>query len=226
VLGHVRYTTTGHQKINHNNHPWLTKLPDGTQCAVAHNGVIHNYMEVDKMYGLTKLRKGIETDSYTLVLLLHKFGITTDVFKDVIGSFVVTVLTNKGELYIYVHDNPVAIANTPDGIYYASTSEILSLALDIIGVDYFIEYETNGTEFGSELIKITAEGIVNVQAIETCEDYDYLFDYYGIYGQKYKKKKKKSKKDNTVETCGFNYYYELPSSFRQLDIPDWKLPEQ
>lgn len=133
VMGHTRMTTQGMECRNHNNHPFPGKTGEGN-FALAHNGVLYNDKMLRKQYKLPATK--IETDSYIAVQLLEKYGrLNFDglqfMAEKLEGSFTITTLSDRDELYFVKGNNPMCIYHFPEmGIYiYASTEEILQKAL-------------------------------------------------------------------------------------------------
>ena len=133
VMGHSRMTTQGSEKRNCNNHPFLGRVKDGP-FALAHNGVIQNDRSLRKKLRLPKTR--IETDSYVAVQLLEReralnFDSLRRMAEQLEGSYTITLLGPKKELYFIKGDNPMCLYHYPSaGLYlYASTEEILNRAL-------------------------------------------------------------------------------------------------
>lgn len=133
IMGHTRMTTQGSETFNPNNHPFPGKA--GTlRFSLAHNGVLYNDKLLKKKHRLPKSK--IETDSYVAVQLLEQYGeLSFSSFRHVAealeGTFTITVLTERNELYFIKGDNPMCIYHYPElGLYlYASTEEILKKAL-------------------------------------------------------------------------------------------------
>ena len=133
VMGHTRMTTQGSEKQNQNNHPFFGKARD-TRFALAHNGVLCNDRALRKKKKLPVTR--IETDSYVAVQLLERYGELSfkslqAMAEDLEGTFTITALSDKDELYFVMGNNPMCIYHFPAfGIYvYASTETILLKAL-------------------------------------------------------------------------------------------------
>lgn len=133
VMGHTRMTTQGSEKHNENNHPFHG-YAGGGRFALAHNGVLYNDKILRKQMKLPTTK--IETDSYVAVQLLEKFGrLNFDglqyMAEELEGSFTITALSDRDELYFVKGNNPICIYHFPEkGIYiYASTEEILQKAL-------------------------------------------------------------------------------------------------
>ena len=133
VMGHTRMTTQGSEKRNYNNHPFLGRVKEGP-FALAHNGVIQNDRSLRKKLRLPRTR--IETDSYVAVQLLEregalKFDSLRWMAEQLEGSYTVTLLGPKNELYFIKGDNPMCLYHYPSvGLYlYASTEEILNRVL-------------------------------------------------------------------------------------------------
>src|SRR3990167_7189239 len=66
IVGHNRLTTSGKQKFNHNNHPFILN-----DFILVHNGIITNDDELRAEYNLKKGK--IETDSYIIIRLIDYF---------------------------------------------------------------------------------------------------------------------------------------------------------
>lgn len=133
VMGHTRMTTQGSEKRNENNHPFRG-CAGGSHFALAHNGVLYNDKTLRKKMKLPATK--IETDSYIAVQLLEKYGrLDFDslqrMAEELEGSFTITALSDRDELYIVKGNNPMCIYHFPEtGIYiYASTETILQKAL-------------------------------------------------------------------------------------------------
>ena len=133
VMGHTRMTTQGSEKRNENNHPFRG-YAGGSHFALAHNGVLYNDKILRKKMKLPVTK--IETDSYIAVQLLEKYGrLDFDslqrMAEELEGSFTITALSDRDELYFVKGNNPMCIYHFPEtGIYvYASTEEILQKSL-------------------------------------------------------------------------------------------------
>lgn len=129
VMGHTRMTTQGSEKRNQNNHPFPGFTGDN-RFALAHNGVLFNDKALRKQYKLPVT--SVETDSYIAVQLLEQYGkVDFDSLRfmaeELEGSFTITALTDRDELYFVKGNNPLTIHHYPQyGLYiYASTEEIL-----------------------------------------------------------------------------------------------------
>ena len=137
-MGHTRMTTQGAASRNYNNHPFPGRA--GQQSfALAHNGVLYNDMELRHTQRLPSTK--IETDSYAAVQLLEKSGkLNLDslcqMAEALNGSFTITVLDTQNILYLVRGNNPLTIRLFPSlGCYfYASTDEILNMALAVLGM--------------------------------------------------------------------------------------------
>lgn len=133
VMGHTRMTTQGSEKHNQNNHPFSGQL-ENQSFSLAHNGVLFNDKQLQRQFNLPKT--SIETDSYVAVQLLEQYGEISFhslqcMAEQLEGSFTITVLTQRNELYFVKGNNPMCIYHYPEvGIYiYASTEEILKKGL-------------------------------------------------------------------------------------------------
>ena len=138
LMGHTRMTTQGAASKNYNNHPFPGKA--GNQSfALAHNGVLYNDMTLRRTHRLPHTK--IETGSYVAVQLLEKSGkLCPDTLAGMAealdGSFTITVLDAHNTLYLIRGSNPLTIRCLSHlGCYlYASTDEILNMALDALGL--------------------------------------------------------------------------------------------
>ena len=133
VMGHTRMATKGSERRNQNNHPFPGYVKNGS-FALAHNGVLYNDLTLRKKYRLPATK--IETDSYIATQLIEdsgelNFGSIQDMAEKLEGSFTITVLSDRDELYFIKGDNPMCLYHYPERkIYiYASTETILRTAL-------------------------------------------------------------------------------------------------
>lgn len=133
VMGHTRLATQGSQKYSINNHPFPGYI-ENQSFALAHNGVIHNDVELRRTLHLPKTK--IQTDSYIAVQMIEQqkvlnFESLRYMAEQVRGSFCFTVMDHREQLYFAKGDNPLCLYHFPQtGIYlYASTEEILKMAL-------------------------------------------------------------------------------------------------
>ena len=133
IMGHTRMTTQGSELVNINNHPF-PGIASQERFSLAHNGVLNNDKALRKKYKLPATK--VETDSYVAVQLLEQYGrVNFDSLRymaeELEGSFTITVLTDRDELYFVKGNNPLALYHLPQmGLYvYASTEEILRKGL-------------------------------------------------------------------------------------------------
>lgn len=138
IMGHTRMTTQGSEHRNQNNHPFPGKAGK-LSFALAHNGVLYNDDSLRRGYKLPQTK--IETDSYVAVQLLEREGnLSTSSLQHMAealdGSFTITILDAKNNLYLIKGNNPLTILLLPNlGCYlYASTEEILYNALETLGM--------------------------------------------------------------------------------------------
>lgn len=124
IMGHTRLTTQGNQKFNQNNHPFPGHADKS--FSFAHNGVLHNDVELRKTRNLSKTN--IETDSFVAVQLIEQqkkldFNSLKNMAETVQGNFTFTVLDEDNSLYIIKGNNPMCLLHFEMlGIYiYAST---------------------------------------------------------------------------------------------------------
>lgn len=160
IMGHTRMTTQGDEKNNYNNHPFYGSV-NNTDFALAHNGVLHNDIFLREIEELPETR--IETDSYIAVQLIEKKKtLDTDSLKfmaeQLEGSFTITVLDKKDNLYFVKGDNPMCIYHFKDyGIFlYASTKDILKTA--VRKIPYHFGYWEKITLLSGEILKIDKQG--------------------------------------------------------------------
>ena len=133
VMGHTRMATQGSELVNINNHPF-PGIAGQTHFSLAHNGVLTNDKTLRKKYNLPATK--IETDSYVAAQLLAQYGqVNFDSLRfmaeELEGTFTITVLTDRDELYFVKGNNPLTIYHFPQsGLYvYASTEDILRKGL-------------------------------------------------------------------------------------------------
>lgn len=163
VMGHTRMTTQGSEKRNENNHPFSGNIGKA-QFALAHNGVLYNDKSLRRELKLPDTK--IETDSYVAVQLLEKYGkLDFDglrfMSEELEGSFTISALSDRDELFIAKGNNPIVIQHFPDSkLYvYASTEEILQKALLKTGL--FLGRTERVNVFTGELLRIDAKGKVS-----------------------------------------------------------------
>ena len=160
VMGHTRMTTQGSEKHNENNHPFHG-YAGGTHFSLAHNGILHNDKILRRKMKLPVTK--IETDSYIAVQLLEKYGrLDFDslqrMAEELEGSFTITALSDRDELYFVKGNNPMCIYYFPEmGIYiYASTEEILQKAL--MRIQFRLGTMERVRMYTGEMLCINAQG--------------------------------------------------------------------
>ncbi len=133
VMGHTRMTTQGSALRNENNHPF-SGCAGNTKFTLAHNGILYNDIRLRRKLNLPTPK--IETDSYVAVQLLERFDAIDFqglkfMAEQLEGTFTITALTERDELYITKGNNPICVYHYPDAqLYvYASTEEILKKAI-------------------------------------------------------------------------------------------------
>lgn len=163
VMGHTRMTTQGSERYNANNHPF-PGTAGSTSFALAHNGVLTNDKRLRRELNLPATR--IETDSYIAAQILEtasevSFATLADMAELLQGSFTITVMTDKDELYFVKGNNPMCIYHFEKlGFYlYASTEDILKAAIRQIPVK--LGRATKIRIDSGEILKIDAEGKVS-----------------------------------------------------------------
>ena len=163
VMGHTRMTTQGNEVYNQNNHPFFGTAGQ-TEFALAHNGVLWNDKILRKSWELPETN--VETDSYIAVQLLELAGdISFDSLRqtaeELEGSFTISVLTDKYQLYFIQGDNPLCIYHYEKlGVYlYASTENILKKAVKKI--PFKLGRATKITTYSGQLLRINPDGTLD-----------------------------------------------------------------
>ena len=190
VMGHTRLTTQGNQKFNFNNHPFYGKADK--EFAFAHNGVLHNDMELKKEKNLPETK--IETDSYVAVQLIEKHGRLNfeslkNMAEDVDGSFTFTILDEDNKLYFVKGSSPMCLIyiDKLDLYVYASTESIMKNALKKSGLFKFQHQHMQMNE--GDIISISSAGKIDCSEFTPRYSlkYNYSwydeFDEYGIYSE-------------------------------------------
>ena len=160
VMGHTRMATCGDIRQRKNAHPFFGKA--GETCfALAHNGVLSNDRRLRRELQLPATR--IETDSYIAAQILEtasavNFSALADMAQLLEGSFSITVMTDRDELFFVKGNNPMAIYHYEKlGLYlYASTESILKAAIRQMPVKLGRAAKINIDS--GEILKIDAEG--------------------------------------------------------------------
>lgn len=117
-IAHCRWATHGSWERHCNNHPHAAG-----RGWIVHNGVVHNYAELDRRHAL---RRTTECDSETLGRLIAKQPgkllqrtyntvISTDGRLALLGLWAAPT-----RLVVARNGNPLHHASTPEGIYFAS----------------------------------------------------------------------------------------------------------
>lgn len=160
IMGHTRMTTQGSARYWGNNHPFPGRAGN-TNFALAHNGVLYNDKILRKEHKLPATK--IETDSYVAVQLLEKFGSVDfaglrSMAEELEGSFTITALSDRDELYFVKGNNPLCIYHYPEAkLYvYASTEEILKKAM--LQAQLRLGKVDKVNLFSGELLRIDATG--------------------------------------------------------------------
>ena len=159
VMGHVRYTTQGSQEFNQNNHPFRGHA--GMDFAFAHNGVLHNDMQLRREKQLPATN--IETDSYVAVQLIEaqntlNFDTLKNMAEDVRGSFTFTILDETNSLWFVKGSSPLYLIYFPElKLYvYSSTASIMKTALKHTPLRW-MHYEVIEADEG-DILKIDHNG--------------------------------------------------------------------
>lgn len=162
VMGHTRMTTQGSALKNHNNHPFYGDV-ENRRFALAHNGVLSNDKRLQKKHNFPKTN--IETDSYVAVQLIEQQGtVSFDSLRymaeQLAGSFTITVLSDRDELYIVKGNNPMCIYHYPQrGLYvYASTEDILMRGL--IDADLALGKKERIKIYAGDILRIDSYGTI------------------------------------------------------------------
>lgn len=160
VMGHTRMTTQGSALRNENNHPFRGKAGN-TNFALAHNGILYNDRTLRKEFKLPASK--IETDSYIAVQLLEQLGRMDfeglrAMAEELEGSYTITALTERDELYFVKGNNPMCIYHYPEAkLYvYASTEEILKKAM--LQAQLRLGKAEKVNLFSGEILRIDARG--------------------------------------------------------------------
>lgn len=175
VMGHTRMTTQGAESRNYNNHPFHGHT-DTTDFALAHNGVLHNDKRLRKQLDLPGTI--VETDSYIAVQIIEaarelRFSSLRYMAEKLEGSFTITVLSEKDELYFVKGDNPMCIYHYPEkGIYlYASTEDILKKALKKI--PFRLGKSVRIDLYSGQLMCIDANGNISRSSFDDSKLYNF-----------------------------------------------------
>lgn len=160
VMGHTRMATQGSALHNENNHPFRGRAGN-INFTLAHNGILYNDHALQTEFQLPATR--IETDSYVAVQLLEKFGKMDfeglqSMAEELEGSFTITALTERDELYFIKGNNPMCIYHYPAAkLYvYASTEEILKKTM--LQAQLRLGKPEKVNLFSGEILQIDAKG--------------------------------------------------------------------
>ncbi|MCD7854151.1 MAG: hypothetical protein LUG66_00855 [Clostridiales bacterium] len=223
IMGHTRLSTQGSEKINCNNHPFLSKNMD---FALAHNGVLYNDTTLRRTEKLPATK--IQTDSYVAVQLIDKkntlsFDSLRFMAEKVEGSFCFTVLDKDNSLYIVKGYNPMAIAKFKGFYIYASTAEILVKALNKLNLRGFTSVEIKE----GDIFKFTPDGEITKDTFDFAYNLFYGYPYWGINSRNSFKVTKDSKDSKTsIGRSGYHlnpqqdYVDDLVSCTKSLGIDE------
>lgn len=200
IMGHTRMATQGNEKKNCNNHPFSGRAGK-TSFALAHNGMLHNDKALRTDLHLPST--AIETDSYAAVQLIERdgtvdFGSLKHMAEALRGSFTITVLDDKNNLYIVRGNNPMCIYHFDSlGFYiYASTKAILDRAIEALHLNKFHHCEVKTSS--GEILRISSDGakerqLFNDGALWTLP----IFPPYSVWGEA--SHAPREQQDDTVE---------------------------
>ncbi len=173
ALGHVRYSTTGHNSLKNVQPLFADLLGGGIACA--HNGNLTNGRELRKKL----IKEGAifhsTTDTEAFIHLISKSNeksITKkiiDALFEIEGAFSIGVLTNKKLIAIKdpLGIRPLVLGELNDAKIIASET----CALDIIGAKYIRDVE-NG-----EVVVIDKDGIKSYKPFLKAEARPCIFEY-------------------------------------------------
>ena len=110
-MGHTRMATQGSELKNYNNHPFQGHTREGP-FALAHNGILYNDKALRLSLDLPEPK--IETDSFIAVELLEQkgtlnFSALRYVAETIEGSFCLSILDSRDNLYLVKGDNPLCL---------------------------------------------------------------------------------------------------------------------
>lgn len=199
IMGHTRMATQGNEKKNCNNHPFPGRVGK-TSFALAHNGMLHNDKTLRTELHLPST--AIETDSYAAVQLIERdgtvdFGSLKHMAEALRGSFTITVLDDKNNLYIVRGNNPLCIYQFKDaGFYiYASTKSILDKTIRNLQLGTMSHEEVRIRS--GDILHIALDGKREREIFNDSALWD--FPVYSLWGRPSLGAGTKEKYDDTVE---------------------------
>ena len=160
-IGHVRYSTAGQSTLE-NAQPLLFESPY-LKFALAMNGTLTNFIQLKKQYRENGHVFSSSNDTEILAHVIAAKVLETndylegikEAMKDLDGSYSVTLLNDKGELYGFkdpIGFKPLCIGETPDGKYVIASE---STAVDVLR-GHLIKNFTPG-----EIVKIDVDGNIS-----------------------------------------------------------------
>jgi|AGTN01.2.fsa_nt_gi Glucosamine 6-phosphate synthetase, contains amidotransferase and phosphosugar isomerase domains len=157
LMAHCRLAIWDDYMDNRNNHPYSGRTTDGTEYALAHNGILADLRSIRERTGLPDPE--IRIDSYGAVQLLNtKDTLDMQSLKSVCesleGSYALTILDEFKNLYLCRGDVPLFLVHfrKPKLYVYISTRDLFEKA--IAGTALNNDYKINNVETGEDDVGI------------------------------------------------------------------------